>query len=276
VQDSLFLENHSRWSGGAIFSSSLEVRNTEFIENSNVYAEDGNDDASGGAISVSGDAVIEDSVFRGNQAEWNTDGAGTDWGYGGAVFQISGGLTIKRTLFTENSAGSGGAVYQFFQGSLDLSGNTFNGNRAENPEGQGGAVRISAVTNDASISSNRFTRNEAWQGGALSMNDTGDLSERSWDVAVSRNYFGLNRASGSGGALHFALDDSGRVSPKYLSRNRFVINRAGVGGAMVVESDNGTARQILRRYVRVLRINRFVRNQAYAQRSSSRIGVHFD
>lgn len=276
MQDSLFLENHSRWSGGAIFSSSLEVRNTEFIENSNVYAEDGNDDASGGAISVGSDVLIEDSVFRGNQAEFNADGAGTDWGYGGAIFQISGSLMIRGSVFTENSAGSGGAVYQLYQGPLDVSGNTFNGNQAENPEGQGGAVRISAITSDASITSNRFSRNEAWQGGALSMNDSGDLPERSWDAAVTRNYFWLNRASESGGALDFALDDSGRVSPRYLSRNRFVGNRAGVGGAMVVESNVGTTRQILRRYVRVLRFNRFVRNQAFAKRSSSRIGVHFD
>ena len=163
-----------------------------------------------------------------------------------------------------------------YQGALDLTGNTFNGNQAENPEGQGGAVRISAVTSDAAILGNRFTENEAWQGGALSMNDSGDPSERSWDAVVSNNIFEANHALDSGGALHFALDDSGRVWAKNISRNRFVHNRAGIGGAVVVESNVGTESQILRRYARVLRINRFIFNVAFIQRTTSRIGVHFD
>ena len=276
VEDSLFLDNQSRWTGGAIFASILEVRNTQFIGNSNVYVHDGNDDASGGAISFSNSLIVDDSEFRDNSAEENADGVGTDWGYGGAIFGLSGFLTIRNTKFIGNSSGSGGAVYVMWDGEQEIVRNSFIGNIAANPEGQGGAIRLSAVTNQTVITKNTFDRNEAWQGGAVSLNDTGEPTDQSWNAIVRQNRFARNQAIGSGGALHFALDDSGRVTPRNFGRNRFSRNRADNGGAMVVESDYGRARQIVRRFTRVVRQNRFLGNRAFVVRGSRNLGVHFD
>lgn len=283
VKDSLFLENHSYWSGGAIFASSLDIDDTKFIGNSNVYADDGNDDASGGAISFSNTLTIDDSEFRNNSSESNEDG--TDfawpfgdggWGYGGAIFGLSGFLTIRNTEFNGNTGGSGGAVYVMWEGEQSVVGNKFVGNTASNPEGQGGAIRLSAATGQTVITGNEFFDNQAWQGGAVSMNDTGDPVDQSWNASVRQNRFTRNTATGSGGALHFALDNSGRVTPKGILRNYFSRNRADVGGAIVVESDYGRASQIVRRFVRVLRLNRFLGNRAMVVRRSMNLGVHFD
>ena len=283
VEDSLFQENHSNWSGGAIFASSLQITGTRFIGNSNIFAGDGNDDASGGAITFSNSLTVDDSEFRNNRAENNEDGMNFawpfgegGWGYGGAIFGLPGQMSITNTKFYGNTSGSGGAVYVMWAGEQSIVGNTFVGNVASSAEGQGGAIRLSAVTNQTYIVKNTFSSNQAWQGGAVSLNDTGESADESWNATVKQNRFSRNLATGSGGALHFALDNSGRVATRYISRNLFSRNRAEVGGAIVIESNFGRESQIFRRFTRSLRLNRFMGNQAKTVRWSRNIGVHFD
>jgi hypothetical protein len=73
-----------------------------------------------------------------------------------------------------------------------------------------------------------------------------------------------------------ALDDSGNVVTPNVKGNRFNRNSAPAAGAVVVESDYGTERVILRRYERALRRNSFQANRATSERRSANIGVHFD
>ena len=95
-------------------------------------------------------------------------------------------------------------------------------------------------------------------------------------TSITRNTFTKNRATLNGGALYMALDNSGNVVTPNVKRNRFKGNSAPAAGAVVVESDYGTERAILKRYERGLRGNSFQANRATRERRSANIGVHFD
>lgn len=252
--------------GGAILiesvelSASLDVRGSSFYYNCaiNFGPDDGSGD--GGAIAVANDAFegeplpfelnVESSRFIGN-------GADSD---GGAIFSSNYSLSLTRIVtstFTNNASG------------LDREG-------ADEDRGQGGAIRLWFANHKTQILGNRFTLNAADQGGAVSINDGGGDDPLAHLWTVRRNRFSRNTATDSGGALHMALDNSGRVAPRNVDRNTFTSNRAPLGGAIVVESDVGTGRAIQRRFVRALADNRYHHNRASADRRSAVIGVHFD
>jgi predicted outer membrane repeat protein len=180
-------------------------------------------------------------------------------------------VTITDSRFDGNTSGnSGGAIYAASIENLTIESNQFQRNTAA---GQGGAIRVQWGTGGTSITRNTFTENSAEQGGAVSIND-GEVDSYLW--SVSRNTFTKNRATLNGGALHMALDNSGNVVTPNVKRNRFRGNSAPAAGAVVVESDYGTERAILRRYERGLRGNSFQGNRATRERRSANIGVHFD
>jgi predicted outer membrane repeat protein len=224
----------------------------------------------GAGVYAEGSVTITDSTFTDNRA---------DGGNGGAIYASAGvelaTLTISNSQFYDSSAsGSGGAIYTpaeivFFE-SLTIESNKFQRNTAGS---QGGAIRVSRGTSGTSITRNTFTENSAEQGGAVSIND-GEDDSYLW--SISRNTFAKNRATLNGGALHMALDNSGNVVAPNVKRNGFKRNSAPAAGAVVVESDYGTGRAILRRYERGLRGNSFQANRATSERRSANIGVHFD
>lgn len=225
----------------------------------------------GAGVYAEGSVTITDSTFTDNRA---------DSGNGGAIYASAGvelatltTLTISNSQFYDSSAsGSGGAIYthaELFE-SLTIESNVFQRNTAG---GQGGAIRVQRGTSGTSITRNTFTGNSAEQGGAVSIND-GEDDSYLW--SVSRNTFTKNRATLNGGALHMALDNSGNVVAPNVKRNGFKRNSAPAAGAVVVESDYGTERAILRRYERGLRGNSFQGNRATSERRSPNIGVHFD
>jgi hypothetical protein len=161
-------------------------------------------------------------------------------------------------------------IYAHYTESLTIESNVFQRNTAGS---QGGAIRVRRGTSGTSITGNTFTGNSAEQGGAVSIND-GEVDSYLW--SVSRNTFTKNRATLNGGALHMALDNSGNVVTPNVKRNRFRGNSAPAAGAVVVESDYGTERAILKRYERGLRGNSFQANRGTRDRRSANIGVHFD
>lgn len=252
--------------GGAIMAesldipSSLDVRGSSFYYNCayNIAADDGSGD--GGAIAVSNFAIdgeplafelgIESSSFVGNGAESD----------GGAIFSTVVSISparIATSAFTNNVSG------------LDHGGDDVD-------RGQGGAVRLWFANHQTEIIGNTFDANASDQGGAVSINDGVGDDPRAYTWTVRSNLFSRNRAEDSGGALHMALDNSGVVSPRRVSRNTFAGNRAPVGGAIVVESDVGSERVIQRRFSRALEENRFRANRATENRRTNSIGVHFD
>lgn len=263
--------NEASYGGGAIFAedSILTVRSSQFYRNC------GWGYADGGAIRTEGGAsLVTNSAFAGNRA---AEG-------GGAISAVDGDLRVTRSTFSANSAESGGAVYHASAAPAPYSTvlieqNQFLGNLANSEWGQGGAVRISFANSKTTLVSNVFTANRAGQGGAVSLNDgfgEGFEDPLAYRWRVERNTFSNNVAAQNGGALHMALDNSGYVIPNGVRRNTFSRNSALAGGAVVVESDSGSERQILMRFQRALRDNRFAGNRATRARTTADIGVHFD
>jgi predicted outer membrane repeat protein len=215
----------------------------------------------GGAVYATGDVTITNSEFIGNSAD----------GFGGAVYVEGPQVSVTDTIFDDNTSGDdGGAIYAISIESLTIESNQFQRNTAAD---QGGAIRVQWGTSGTSITRNTFTGNSAEQGGAVSIND--DVVD-SYLWSITRNTFTKNRATLNGGALHMALDNSGNVVTPNVKGNRFNRNSAPAAGAVVVESDYGTERVILRRYERALRRNSFQANRATSERRSANIGVHFD
>ena len=298
-EDNLALE------GGAVFARNLDlsVNNSRFgaageSGNCTDGVERGNTAMTGGAIAVlsidDNEAAlsVRSSQFYFNCA--NDYDPGDGFGDGGAIHLYAWSalqrlpLTVTGSTFVGNVADSdGGAIYSDTTAlsSVDISNSVFRENRAgddhtgdDYDRGQGGAVRFWIATRDTSIRGNTFTKNEADQGGAISMNDGGGpvVDPLSYRWVVGGNHFSRNHATDSGGALHMALDNSGPVTPRGVRRNTFTSNSAPVGGAVVVESDAGSEAVIQRRFLRALSDNRFRANQATENRRTANVGVHFD
>jgi predicted outer membrane repeat protein len=263
VTNSRFLNNDADYQGGAISDGqdSSDSPLTEVTVSGSYFYQ--NEALLGAAINLDGTTLtLSDSTFIENHAV--DDGGALELYNNEAV-------TVTGSRFVGNTSGSsGGAIYAASIESLTIGSNQFQRNTAA---GQGGAIRVQWGTSGTSITRNTFSGNSAEQGGAVSINDD-EFDSYLW--SISRNTFTKNRATLNGGALHMALDNSGNVVTPNVKKNRFRGNSAPAAGAVVVESDYGTERVILRRYERGLRGNSFQSNRGTSDRRSANIGVHFD
>ncbi len=264
VTNSRFLNNDADYQGGAISDGQDDSESplTEVIVSGSYFYQ--NEADLGAAINLDGTTLtLSDSTFIENHAV--DDGGALELCRNEAV-------TVTGSRFVGNSSGSSGGAIQVNcdTANLTIESNQFQRNTTV---GQGGAIRVQTGMSGTSITRNTFTGNSAEQGGAVSIND-GEVDSYLW--SISRNTFTKNRATLNGGALHMALDNSGNVVTPNVKKNRFRGNSAPAAGAVVVESDYGTERTILRRYERGLRGNSFQSNRATRDRRSANIGVHFD
>ena len=278
IDGSSFEANGGIIYGGALLglgSPNILVQRSNFSENFTAEA--------GGAIAVvEVNLTISGGSFIDNECNPLSFGLPDGVCVGGAIaeFPIPGdpileeAISISRALFrTNGAAGSGGAIYVGSDVLTSIYGSNFIGNSATD---QGGAIRLDEGTSETSIMGSQFSANHAAQGGAISINDGFGENLGTYLMQISGNSFTTNSATGSGGALHLAFDNSGNVSPRNIHSNRFMRNTAPNGGAIVVESDFGSERTILRRFERALRSNRFTGNRATENRRTNSIGVHFD
>jgi predicted outer membrane repeat protein len=267
IEDSTFVENLGLMVGGAVLNiaSTLEVSKSRFSQNKAWSL--------GGALGSSGGDLLVNRV----QFDENVCLDITSQCAGGAIgiahlslFDTDITAEIRGSQFRGNQAIDGGAIYAEDFEQLTIASSKFQRNTALE---QGGAIRVQSGTPLTAILSNTFTQNVAEQGGGLSINDGPDDAYL-W--TIRSNTFDANRASMNGGALHMALDNSGNVVAPNVQANQFKKNTAPAAGAVVVESDYGTERTILKRYEQALRGNRFQANRATNDRRSANIGVHFD
>ena len=153
--------------GGAIFNDTgaeLNVKNATFTGNTSSLK--------GGAIfNRDGEVTIENSTFKGNSVPTSA---------GGAVLNESGDtstlgtITIKGSTFEGNTAGNGGAVWNGFNGKVDITASTFKSNTALVGIGQGGAI---TNANQMSITGSTFEGNQAGKiGGAIFNAASGELN----------------------------------------------------------------------------------------------------
>ena len=175
---------NSAWYGGAIYwtgGSNINIKKDTFTENHANNA---------GAIDIynTANVNIEESSFVKNTA---TVDAGAIW------FNSNGGK-ISNCEFTENTAGGNGAAVILDSSSQTLTGCTFTDNIAG---GKGGAIYDTGVGADNSntISESTFTRNEAYDGGAVYVTD-GRITKIYNDTFID------NIASHNGGAAYILVD----------------------------------------------------------------------
>ena len=120
ITDSVFADNYSSASGGAIFASNdLQVFNSEFRYNRAAQL--------GGAFFTQAPVTIEGSNIFGNSAGYD----------GGGVCPNTDDLTITRTAILSNTARDGGGLYLRFASDHQLENVTITGNQARR---LGGAI----------------------------------------------------------------------------------------------------------------------------------------
>lgn len=234
----------------------LTVQNLTFVNGASV---------SGGAISVNGELVVQDSTFENNVA---TDD-------GGAIYVFNNApVTIERSTFANNaSQEDGGAVFiQTSDGDTDTSvrivDSTFTDNVAGDLEGfgySGGAI-FTNVDDDLMIEGSTFLRNSATQFGGAAYGNSVLIDESTFidnvaraggavygvSVAANQSTFTTNEAD-EGGAIfaaeavstgstfseNIATFDGGAIRSfgSIVANSTFVENSAGLeGGALFTGS----------------------------------------
>jgi predicted outer membrane repeat protein len=229
---SVFTDNTSGYRGGAIFNDNRFADSNVGIRETHVYH----------------------SIFTGNKVLAETEGAGEEDGYGGAVFGED-QCTVTDSTFTDNEVSvlddaHGGAVY--CDDDIDLlADNRFSGNSATGGDyGEGGAVFGDEDLGDSPSSGafrNSFTNNTAsHDGGAMYIDD--DI-----EAQFSKNVFKRNSAGQSGGGLYVDEELEDNAS---FTGNRFEGNIAsdGDGGGAYFANELVTGS--------VFKGNRFSRNRA--------------
>jgi len=195
--------------GGAVVHNNgiLNVKNSVFAYNKTAPGGDVYDNITGidgGAIFNAGDATISNSVFRDN----------TSSRYGAAIHSASySNLIVKDSEFINNSAHSGGAIYNDNRntvspgskptGKIHILNSRFEGNKAnQNGGGFGGAIVTVNNTGAINISNSTFEDNYAdlW-GGAIDNLSGGKLTIL--DSTFKRNKAGqISADNRKGGAIH--------------------------------------------------------------------------
>ena len=197
-----FENNYAKDEGGALKIRNFVIDNCTFTNNTA---------AKGGAVVFrQGSGEISDSNFTKNNAT----------SAGGAIYgdYRADALTIKTSVFDENTAKSGGALYADST-MATLNAVRFNNNVAE----RGGAVYVSSGKSSIT-NSNFFGNNATIEGGAIYV-----LAQ---NTELYSAFFSDNNAL-LGGAIYFK-GDNGKIQ-----RSNFLSNNAGNGTAIYWMGNSG-------------------------------------
>ena len=102
VRGANIMSNSASFGGAFVATSTLDIANSQIVSNTA--------DSAGGALALTGNAIISNTLFASNKVK-NANGIG------GAIFARN-ALTIKRSSFLRNSAGSLGGGAIFYQPAL--------------------------------------------------------------------------------------------------------------------------------------------------------------
>ncbi|MEL7463428.1 MAG: choice-of-anchor Q domain-containing protein, partial [Pseudomonadota bacterium] len=155
-----------------------------------------------GSIDNSGDLVVTNTTFDGN-----------DGSQGGALFNRTGATAnLTNVTFSDNSANVGGAIYNF--GDLTVVNGTFAGNYAQN---YGGAIN-NGPSGDVSLVNATLTDNEA-------QIDGGGIKDFAFDAVTLRNSIVLgNRSTGVVEISGDASLQAANIVGSQLSQDGVVLN----------------------------------------------------
>jgi len=175
VTDSQFIDNDSRWGGGAITIRTLD-----------------------------GLTTISNCLFEANRVNNGPGGAIQAWMAGEDTYEMSefaeifGTLVIEDSEFYGNKANSGGGLHMEGDYSAPLraevSGSSFDSHYTS---GSGGAVYLTKLYDEAIITDTSMSLNEAQNGGAIAVQTQLLFSASGLDMST-------NTASTSGGAMYIS------------------------------------------------------------------------
>lgn len=176
--------------------------NTRFTV-SNLTLANGHTAGQGGAIHS---ASFQNTILTVNHCDFiNNVSSQIGEAGGGAIYSGSGYLTVDRSSFTGNRAGTGGAI-RVVQSNLTVTASTFTNNKAVNSIlGDGGAIHIDGAKTDNGkiiISTSTFKGNYAtFYGGAVFNNILNNNTTTITDSLFSGNSAGIVGKNGQGGAI---------------------------------------------------------------------------
>jgi parallel beta-helix repeat protein len=205
----------------------------------------------GGGIFIRNENVtILDSVITGNTVSGNAANA---YGSGGGIaLDKNGGLTVRNSTISGNSAsGSGGGIYFYRNGSLLLENSTVSGNaQATDPLGGGGVYFRGAVTPlGFSIRNSTISGNTAVNGGGVLLVDFAG-NARIQNSTITNNTAtagsssagdaggGIAKVSGSGAITLVSSIVAGNRAPS-AATNRTDVSVGGTGQVTAVFSAIG-------------------------------------
>ena len=194
---------------GITGGENVVIQNITFKDGSTVSYSTGY----GGAISNNGNLVVDNCGFTDNTAESYIYPTGAT-GYGGAIYNGRGTLSVTNSIFTSNKAWYGGAIYS--SGPLTVKGCTFTNNSAEvYSETNGGGGTIIAGSSGTSV--------VGGNGGAINAGTS----------TITSNTFVGNTANMNGGAIW----NTGTLNVHF---NRIVGNTASYGSAIYTSPGSNT------------------------------------
>lgn len=220
ISNSRFLNGTGTTSGAAIMLDAATAYSAAVVNVENSIFKNNTSTSYGGAINNGAQLTIKNSIFESNIA--------ADKG-GGAVVtdDLDSGTNISGSVFKNNSASYGGAIYNTLQtATTTISNSIFLGNYATTGDNNlgGGAIYNSA---DINLSGVKFDSNYAQKsGGALKNNGT---------ATVTYGLFSNNMAkNGNGGAI-----DTVAGSTTTINSSSFINNSASNTDAARNEDDGG-------------------------------------
>jgi len=178
----------------------------------------GSDRFGGGMFNDGGSPIINNCIFRGNNAGF----------IGGGIYNLSpdGSPTITDCTFSENIAEAGGGIMNDRGSSPILRYCVFSDNSAI----FGGGAIFNGENCNTIVTNSSFSNNAAGDGGAI-LNNTG----HSGRITITNSTFFLNSASSKGGALLNLLSDA-------VTNCTFTGNSAAIGGGAMY---NDTANPVV-------------------------------
>ena len=254
IGEGTFTENAATYRGGAIYSEgNVDLSDSVIDSNDITYRENGAVDLNGGAaiynnggtltltgvqvtknpVSIiprdgnAGDKIHAAIVTRGAATITDCNISDNKGSWGGGVYVCDGAtLNIKDSVFEENTATFGAAVYveeakaiidncDFIKNHCEGTGSPGTSNT------QAGAVLIMAEGASASITNSNFEQNSATTGGAVS------VSQATGDVLIDNCEFTANTAAYEGGAIYNYAADGATVT---VSNSIFQDNTATTWG----------------------------------------------
>ena len=207
---------------GSMKSSYVRIQNSRFFENNGIVVPLN--------IYVNDQSIV---TFLYVSMESNSVLGYRGGGVGGAAFIQSGNLTIQQCQFLKNTAFfAGGALYVSVN-LLNITDSFFDGNRAVNYVGCGGALSVAAMS--AVIFNTTFNNCSANDGGAICAQSCGKITIKKSQFV--ENHVGEPAPHGiaGGGASSFS-----HVAQVTFEETMFQRNTGLLGGAVYLQNDGAT------------------------------------